>query len=311
MTHATGVPSSATAVTASVTSLLGQLQTGERRAAVTFAGQGGDALAELSTLVAQRPELRDGLAIADAVLADAAASPAGQASGRFRHGLELAEWAEDPDGAPAAAYLRSAAISYPLILLTQALLWRAVWDDGLAEAVRGGAVVAVAGHSQGLLAALLVAEAGAGGIDDALLARYVRLAWTVGTHAALGAHDGGSPLATISGIRMPRLAPLLDAVNAEVGIGAAASVALVNGARRIVVGGPPQTLALLRARLAEQARAEQALRQRGQRGGAALHSAGARWRSTSPSTRQSCSSRAHCCARSLRPNPACCPTRRP
>ncbi len=145
-----------------------------------------------------------------------------------------------------------------------------LWDDGLAEAVRGGAIVAVAGHSQGLLAALLVAEAGAGGIDDALLARYVRLAWTVGTHASLAAHDAGFPLATISGIRPARLAPLLDAVNAEVGSGAAASVALVNTPRRIVVGGPPQTLALLRARLAEQARAEDALRQRGQRGGSPL-----------------------------------------
>jgi hypothetical protein len=90
-------------VDASATSLLNQLQTGGRRAAVTFAGQGANALGELSTLVAQRPGLRDGLAAAGAVLAGAAASPAGQASGRFRHGVQLADWAEDPDGAPPAA----------------------------------------------------------------------------------------------------------------------------------------------------------------------------------------------------------------
>ena len=259
------------AVAQAATSLITELQTGGRRAAVTFAGQGGAALSELSTLVAQRPELRDGLALAAAVLADAAASPAGQASGRFRHGVELVAWADDPAAAPADAYLRSSAISYPLILTTQALLWRAVWQDGLADALRAGAIVAVAGHSMGLLSALLVAEAGAGEIDDALLARYVRLAWTVGTHAALAAHGGDEPpLATISGVRLARLTPLLDAVNAQVGPAASASIALVNAPRRIVVGGPPQTLAMLRARLAEQARLEASERQRGQRGGAPL-----------------------------------------
>jgi fatty acid synthase len=263
--------STAAAVARPATSLLAELQAGRRRAAVTFAGQGGDALAELSTLVAQRPELRAGLAVASAVLSDAAGSPAGQASGRFRHGVELVAWADDPDGAPPAAYLRSAAISYPLILVTQALLWRAVWEDGLADAMRAGAIVAAAGHSQGLLAALLVAEAGCDGVDDALLARYVRLAWIVGTHAALRAHAGSEPpLAAVSGVPLARLEPLLDAVNAEVGDGAAAAIALVNTPRQIVVGGPPQTLAVLRARLAEQARAESEQRRRGQRGGAPL-----------------------------------------
>ncbi|MDP1847004.1 MAG: hypothetical protein Q8K79_04350, partial [Solirubrobacteraceae bacterium] len=252
MIEATGAPSTASAVPAAAGSLLRRLHTGERRAAVTFAGQGGAPLTELSTLVAQRPGLRDGLAVAAAVLADAASSPAGQAGGRFRHGFDLVAWAEDPAAAPPAAYLRSAAVSYPLILVTQALLWRAVWEDGLREALGAGSIVAAAGHSQGLLAALLVAEAGTEGVGDALLARYVRLAWTVGAHAALAAPGGPSaPLIAISGVRLARLAPVLERVNAEVGGGdaAIASVALVNTARRIVVGAPPQTLALLRARL--------------------------------------------------------------
>ena len=71
-------------------------------------------------------------------------------------------------------------------------------------------------------------------------------------------------------MRLARLAPLLDAVNAEVGDGAQVAVALVNGAQRTVVGGPPATLARLRARLASQARAEAAERKRGRRGGAPL-----------------------------------------
>ena len=80
----------------------------------------------------------------------------------------------DPDGAPPAAYLRGAAVSYPLILLAQALLWRALWADALGDAVRRARSSALAGHSQGLLAALLVAEAPGGEVDDALLARHLR-----------------------------------------------------------------------------------------------------------------------------------------
>jgi fatty acid synthase len=254
-----------------VSSLLARLAQGREPAAVTFAGQGAGALTELSTLVAQRPRLRDGLAVASAVLADAVASPAGQASGRFRHGADLVAWADDPAGAPPAAYLRSAGVAYPLILVTQALLWRALWEDGLGDAVRSGAIVAAAGHSQGLLAALLVSEAGPGGVDDALLARYVRLAWAVGTHAARCTHAGAQPpLAAVSGVRLARLAPLLDEVNADVGPGARVAVALVNTPQRIVVGGPPATLALLKMRLAAQAGAESRERREGRRGGAPL-----------------------------------------
>ncbi len=263
---------SASATTHRPGSLLTRLASGSPPAAITFAGQGAGVLTELSTLVAQRPALRDGLAVAAAALADAVGSPAGQASGRFRHGLDLVAWAEDPDAAPPPSYLRSSGVSYPLILVTQALSWRALWEDGLRDAMRSGAIIAASGHSQGLLAALLVAEAGPRGIDDALLARYARLAWTIGTHAARCAYPGTqAPLAAVSGVRRGRLEPLLDEVNGLVAGDAGAAVALVNAPQRIVVGGPPATLSLLRARLATQARDEQRARRDGSRGGAPLH----------------------------------------
>jgi fatty acid synthase len=252
-------------------SLLARIVEGTHPAAVTFAGQGAGPLAELSALVAQRPEQREGLAVATAALTAAVGSRDGQASGRFRHGTDLVAWAADPQCAPPAAYLRSAAVSCPLILVTQALLWRALWDDGLREAVRSGSIVAAAGHSQGLLAALLVAEAGEQGVEDALLARYVRIAWGVGMHAARAACAGpDAPLAAVSGVRAQRLAPLITAVNAEAADSGALSIALVNAPRRIVVGGPPALLGLLRARLEEQARDEARARRDGRRGGRPL-----------------------------------------
>src|SRR5688572_28901240 len=137
--------------------------------------------------------------------------------------------------------------------------------------MRDGAIVAAAGHSQGLLAALLVAEAGTGGIDDALLARYVRLAWTVGVHSAASTHAGAEPpLAAVSGLRRERLQPLLDEVNAGLEPRDACAVTLVNTPRPLIVRGPPATLALLRARLAAAARADERARRDGVRGGAPL-----------------------------------------
>ena len=184
---------------------------------MTFAGQGGDALAELATLVAQRPALREGLAVAAAVLAEAAASPARQAGGASATASTSSPGPRIPTARRPPRYLRSAAVSYPLILPRRRCCGAPSGRTACA-AMRGGALVAAAGHSQGLLAALLVSESGAGGVDDALLARYVRLAWTVGAHAALRRHAGRRAAARgVSGVRLPRLAELLDEVNAEAG----------------------------------------------------------------------------------------------
>ena len=225
---------------------------------MTFAGQGVDVLDELATLVAQRPELLTGAELASDVLGEVAASDLGLASGAYRHGTDVAAWVMDPDGAPPLAYLRGAAIAYPLSLLAQALLWRAVFADALGPGI--GSVVGFAGHSQGLLAAALVAEAPGGVIDDALLARHLRSAAVQGLQMASAA-VGRSPMAAVEGITLERLEPFLTA---------AVSVALVNTRTRIVLAGPPADLDAVRARLTTQAEAEAAARRAGQRGGAPL-----------------------------------------
>jgi len=155
-------------------SLAGRLAAGETKAVVTFAGQGVDVLDELAALVAQRPELRAGTELASDVLAEVAASELGLASGAYRHGTDIGAWAMDPDGAPPLAYLRGAAVAYPLSLLAQALLWRSVWSESLGGAA--DSMLAFAGHSQGLLAAQLVAESPGGEVDDARLAHHLRRA---------------------------------------------------------------------------------------------------------------------------------------
>ena len=236
-------------------SVLDRLAAGTATAAVTFAGQGVDALPELADLVAERPELGPGLVTASAVLEDVAAADEG---GWFRHGFDVAAWAADPDGAPSPAYLRTSAVSYPLILLTQAVRWRALCDEGLDVSH----LVAVTGHSQGLLAAMMVAETPVGIVGDDRLARYLRLALAMGTH--MGAATGA--MAAVVGPRRARVAAAL----AEVDPDGRAVIALQNTSTRLVVSGPGPTLDRLHARLDDVARAEASERQRGRRGGAPL-----------------------------------------
>ena len=117
---------------------------------MTFAGQGVDVLDELAALVAQRPELASGVALGTEVLTRVAGSELALSCGAYRHGVDVGAWVMDPDGAPPLSYLRGAAVSYPLSLLAQALLWRALWADALGDAVRAGSIAGFAGHSQGL-----------------------------------------------------------------------------------------------------------------------------------------------------------------
>ena len=187
-----------------------------------------------------------------------AGSDLARSSGAYRHGVDVGAWVMDPDGAPPVEYLRGAAVAYPLSLLAQALLWRALWADALEGAARAGSIVGLAGHSQGLLAALLVAEDPA--VGDSALARHLERAAVQGLHMAAAA-TGRSPMAAIDGVTLERLQPLLDA---EV------TVALVNTPTRLVVAGPPATLDALHARLAEVAAREQDERRAGRRGGAPL-----------------------------------------
>lgn len=241
--------------------------TGEARAAVTFAGQGADPLSELAALVRERPALRPALLLAADVLEDWAFRPEVTDAGVLRHGLDVARWVDDPRSAPGEAYLRSAAVSHPLILLGQALLWRAIRQDGFAP---GDGLVAVAGHSQGVLAALMVAEAPELAPSDDALARWLLVAAAQGLFSArarTSVTDAETPMAAVAGIRATRLQPLLDRVNAD---GDPAAIALVNAPDRLVVSGPPSTLARLRALIEETAAAEEAARRAGRRGGAPL-----------------------------------------
>ncbi len=256
-------------------SVAGHLADGRARGAITFAGQAVDPVRELAALVRDRPEAAATVAVAADVLEDVAEQEAD--GGRYRHGLDVSSWVLDPDAAPPASYLRSTAVSHPLILLAQLAAWRLLWADGLAAVVAGGGLVAATGHSQGLYAALAVAAAPGGEVDDDRLARALRLVAAQGramadADLAVGTDGEGDPLtpmAAVSGVRLARLAPVVDEVAARLP-GGALVIALHNAPTRFVVSGRPEALGELRARLSQLAREEEADRRRGRRGGTPL-----------------------------------------
>lgn len=225
-------------------SLIARLAAGAVRAVVSCAGQGSDPLGELTALVAQRPELTDAVAMATDAVGDGVHGPEGIASGQFRHGFSPERWIADPDSAPPADYLRSPGVSYPMTLLAQALLWRALWADGLGEAWDGGAVVACTGHSQGILTALMLSESPGGEVDDDTLARYLRAAWSMGVALATapGAGAGAPPMRALHGPRAEHVERIVAEVAAELAPPDQVSVALVNTPTRVVVAGTPAGL---------------------------------------------------------------------
>ena len=173
------------------------------------------------------------------------------------------------------SYLRGAAVSYPLSLLAQALLWRARVGGRAGDAI-ARLVVAFAGHSQGLLAALLVAEAPGGEVERRAARAASASARRSRDCSCPSAACGRSPMAAIDGITLERLEPLLAEVNAgwaQPGSrgGRRRHDRARQHANRVVVAGSPATLDALRARLSAPGRARRREERRaGRRGGAPL-----------------------------------------
>lgn len=263
-------------------SLQERLAAGELRAALTFAGQGSDPLPELEALLLAHPALAADLTAAEAALGEVAASDLARQLGAYRHGTGLSDWVRDPLLAPPEADRRAAELSYPLILTAQLLLWNALATGGLGQALLAGGRPLAAGHSQGLLAALAVSEALAGGDDGRiapeLLGRYVRLAAALGLSLSAAssqaegtaAGDDLTPMLAVRGVELDHLRALIDAAAIGAGDLARAHVAIVHAPRAVVVSGTPAALAALRHAIEQLAIEQAAAAKAGQLGGAPL-----------------------------------------
>ena len=228
-------------------SLLHRLSAGDR-ATVSFAGQGGAYVDALRQARGAFPGSRRIIGAALQSLDAFAADPRVEATGRLRS-AEPFERVFDTDGVGSWA---SAAVSYPLIFMAQAIRWEELRRRGLRQAIREGRVVGATGHSQGMLSACFVAELGASDWDDGLFERYLRLAGWLGVMVEVGyvdatgapaLLDGATPMVAVTGLRTDELAQFVAAFRARQTNGQPPTIGLRNTYQRHVVSAPPLTLA--------------------------------------------------------------------
>ncbi|MCP2292041.1 fatty acid synthase [Nocardia amikacinitolerans] len=244
--------------------------------ALAFGGQGAQWLGELEEIgrdSALEPELTALVNEAAALLEPVAAQllvvrPVGFDPIAWMLEDELVDTEQgETSAAPSQQVLRSAAVSMPGVLLTQLAALRALRLQGLDFAEH--APVAVAGHSQGKLAAEAVRS---GGARDAELLAIAQLIGAAGNLVARrrGLMPVGerSPMVAVSNVDPEQLAAVVAEVAEGVNPDVAAVVSIRNGRRRAVLSGTPTQLERVRQRCAQISEEQTRERDAKMRGGA-------------------------------------------
>ena len=251
--------------------LVDRLNAGEPYA-VAFGGQGSAWLETLEELVSSagiEDELATLVAEAELMLEPVARElvvvrPIGFDPLRWVRALA----AEEP--VPGAAQLMSAACSLPGVLLSQVAAMRALMRQGMDFVATEP--VAVAGHSQGVLAVEALRAAGARDVE--LLA----LAQLIGAAATLLARRRGitmvgdrSPMVAVTNADTNRIAILLGQFGTEMPTTPPPALSIRNGRRSAVITGTAEQLARFELYCQQIAEAEAAERKDKLRGGAVFN----------------------------------------
>ena len=258
-------PDSPRFVSASV-ALVDRLTAGEPYA-VAFGGQGSEWLESLEELVSSagiETELATLAGEADLLL-----EPVANELVVVRPiGFEPMAWVRAlaaEDSIPTAKELTSAAVSVPGVLLTQIAAIHAMNRQGLNFAETPP--IAVAGHSQGVLA---VESLKAGGAADVQLLAVAQLVGAAGTLIArrrgISILGDRPPMVAVSNVEPERVAGLLEDFAQDVRTVLPPVLSIRNGRRSVVITGTPEQLSrfeLYCEQIAEQEAAERKNKLRG------------------------------------------------
>ena len=248
--------------------LVDRLNAGEPYA-VAFGGQGGSWLENLEELVSSagiESELSEVVGEAALLL-----EPVARELVVVRPiGFEPLQWvralaAEEP--LPATKQLITAAISGPGILLTQMAAIRALTRQGLD--LYGTPPVAMAGHSQGIMAAESLRAKGA---KDAELLALLQLIGAAGSlvsrrRGMVGRGDK-SPMVSVTNVDPDRIAELLEEFSKDVRTVLPPVLSIRNGRRSVVITGTPEQLGRFELYCSKITEKEEAERKSKIRGGA-------------------------------------------
>ncbi len=250
--------------------LVDRLNAGEPYA-VAFGGQGSAWLETLEELVSSagiEAEIATLAGEADLLLAPVARDlvvvrPIGFEPLRWMRALAAEE------SVPGAKQLTSAATSVPGVLLTQIAAIRALRCQGMD--LVGTPPVAVAGHSQGVLAVEALKAAGAKDVELLAMAQLIGAAATlVARRRGIAALGERPPMVAVTNADPQRIADLLDEFAQDVRTVLPPVLSIRNGRRSVVITGTPEQLARFELYCRQIADAEAADRKNKVRGGAAF-----------------------------------------
>ena len=190
----------------------------------------------------------------------------------FAFGVSPLEWITN-DRTPPAAYLNSTAVSHPLIFIAQVAQLMSNADNGLDNLFSNNQVEFIAGYSQGLLVALLVAEEN-GNIQPERAVQYLEYCFWQGIILEqqwnrLNPREsaGLTPMAMLSGIDQATLEQAIAKTQALLEDGEMLSLAIEATRNRFVISGPETALELLKEGLSQHQELLQKRRKAGQHGG--------------------------------------------
>jgi len=236
---------------------------GEAGLYAQFGGQANLYFSELRSINETYPEARDFIRqMAEALQTDAASREA-QSSGFVSEGLDLMRWIRGE--APGEGYLSSAAVSQPLIAVTQlAHLFVNMRRLGMSPGeFRSRFSRGTTGHSQGIMSSVVMASSATEAEFLQHSANAVRyLLWQgirmseaapettlrpeiVAASVAAGA-GRPTPMMGLLKLSPETVQRYVDRVNAELRQDRPVEISLINGPRAVVVSGHPESLHRLR-----------------------------------------------------------------
>ncbi len=171
---------------------------------------------------------------------------------------------------PTTAQLTSAAVSLPGVLLTQIAAIRALDRQGLDFAA--APPVAMAGHSQGVLAVEALRAGGARDVEMLALSQLIGAAGTlVARRRGITALGDRTPMVSVTNAEPDRIAELLEEFARDVRTVAPPALSIRNGRRAVVITGTPEQLSRFELYCKQISDREAAERKNKLRGGAVFN----------------------------------------
>lgn len=235
---------------------------GDSQIAAIFGGQGNtdDYFEELRELYqTYRTLIGDIIKFAADILGELVTSTS-DTEKVFTQGFNVLEWLENPSKTPDTDYLLSIPISCPLIGVIQLAHYATTARLlGFTPGELRSYLVAATGHSQGLATAVAIADADSWESFFLSFKKAISLLFFIGVHCylaypntslppsvlqdSLENNEGTpSPMLAISNLTKEQVQDYVDRTNSHLPSEKHIVISLINGARNLVVTGPPQSL---------------------------------------------------------------------